>query len=337
MLLANYVSALVGMHCPGPGALWSQQSFRWRAPVFIGDRVLLSLKVKHKSAGSRVLTIEIQAVNQNRRVVMDGEGVVSVLEDSRNGAEVSVNERVAFVSGGLCGTGAAICSALAEAGIPVVVNYPKDPTSAEDLCAAIRNKGGRAIPVQADVTVYSSIVAATQQAQDHFKHPVNILINNAESSFEPQPFVQTTWEQIQSAFEADVRGAYHCCQAVIPGMLEQKWGRIINLGSVFTRSTPPANWSAFLLAKAALQAMTRCMAAELGPHGICVNTVAPGIVETESIAGLSDRARKVQAMQTPLRRLASPADVAATIVALCGDAGSFITGAELPVCGGLQM
>jgi 3-oxoacyl-[acyl-carrier protein] reductase len=337
MLLANYVSGLVGMRCPGPGALWTQQTFRWRAPVFINDRVLVSLRVKHKSVASRLLTIEVQVDNQNGRVVMDGEGVVTALEESRNLRDLSISDRVAYVSIGSREMGATICTALADAGIAVVVGHHEDNLAAEEVCSAIRRKGGRAMHVRADANQRSSIVAALQQAQDYFRHSVNILINNAGIPPEPQPFVETPWEHMQSVFDAHLREAYQNSQAVIPGMMEQKWGRIINLGSSFARSTPPPNWSAFVLAKAALQAMTRCLAVELGPHGICVNTVAPGLIDTESIEGLSERAKKLQAMQTPLRRLASPADVAAAIVALCGDAGRFVTGAEIPVCGGLQM
>ena len=135
-----------------------------------------------------------------------------------------------------------------------------------------------------------------------------------------------------------VRGAFLLQpERVIPGMIEQKSGRIINIGSSFPMNTPPVNWSNFLVAKSAMQALTRCLAAELGPHGIRVNMVSPGLVETESIAGLSERLRKVQAMQTPLRRLASPAEIAAVVAALCTSAGDFVTGAEIPVSGGLQM
>ena len=120
-------------------------------------------------------------------------------------------------------------------------------------------------------------------------------------------------------------------------MMQQKSGRIVNIGSVFTRGTPPANWSSVLIAKSAMSAMTRCLATELGPHGIRVNMVLPGLVETDSIAALPDRLRKVQAMQTPLRRLATPADIAAVVRALCTGMGDFVTGTEIPVCGGFQM
>ena len=337
MLVANYVSTMIGMQCPGPGALWSQQNFKWLAPVFIGDEISLLMKVTHKSEGSRSLTLEVKALNQEGKVVMEGEGTVTALEERQQPKELPVTERVAFVSGGARGLGAAIATALAQAGAMVIVNYCKSGAAAEDLCSLIQSSGGRAIPVQADVTRASSVSTAMQKALQEYRRPVSILVNNAGSLPEPRPFLQTTWEEMQATLDVHLRGAFHCSQAAIPGMIEQKSGRIINIGSAFSLNTPPANWSNFLVAKSAMQALTRCLAAELGPQGIRVNMVSPGLVETESIAGLSERLRKVQAMQTPLRRLASPAEIAAVVAALCGSAGDFVTGAEIPVSGGLQM
>jgi 3-oxoacyl-[acyl-carrier protein] reductase len=337
MLIANYVSALIGMKCPGPGALWSQQNLRWPAPVFIGDRIQVTLKVTHKSSGARTLTVEAKAINQDGKVVMEGEGTVTALEERPQATELPITERVAFVSGGARGIGAAIATALAQAGVMVVVNFRTSAAAADDVCAAIRSSGGRAIAAKADVTDQASVANAVQKARQEFNRPVSILINSAGTLPEPRAFMQTTWEDVQSKLDVHVRGAFHCCQAVIPGMIEQKSGRIINIGSAFTRNTPPANWTSFLLAKSAMQAMTRCLAAELGPHGIRVNMVSPGLVETESIAGLSERLRKVQAMQTPLRRLASPAEIAAVVLALSTNAGDFVSGVEIPVCGGFQM
>jgi 3-oxoacyl-[acyl-carrier protein] reductase len=337
MLLANYVSALVGMQCPGSGALWSQQNFRWQSPVFIGDRIHLKLRVTHKSIGSRTLTIEVKGVNQDGKVVMEGEGVVSVLEERLRTKDVAITERVAFVTGASTGVGAAIASVLAQAGASVVVNYCQDARQAEELCASIESKGGRALAVKADLAEQTSVVAAVRQVREKFSRPIDLLINNSERFAEPRPFVETTWTDFQSVLDAHFRIAFHCCQAVIPGMCEQKSGRIINIGSSFARNTPPANWSSFLIAKSALQALTRSLAVEYGPQGIRVNMVSPGLAETEDIAGLPDRMHKVQAMQTPLRRLASPADIAAVVSALCSNAGDFITGTDIPVCGGLQM
>ena len=337
MLVANYVSTLIGMRCPGPGALWSQQNFRWPAPVFIGDKISLTMKVTHKSEGSRSLTLEVKALNQDGKVVMEGEGTAIAIEERRQTTELPVSERVAFVSAGARGLGAAIAEALARQGAMVIVNYRKSAAAAQQLCSTIQSNGGRAIPVQADITNQSAVAAAVEKGSREYQRPVSILINSAGSAPEPRPFMQTSWDQVQTTLDVHVRGAFHCSQAVIPGMMEQKSGRIINIGSSFLLNTPPVNWSNFLVAKSAMQALTRCLAAELGPHGIRVNLVSPGLVETESIAGLSERLRKVHAMQTPLRRLASPAEVAAVVAALCTNAGDFVTGAEIPVSGGLQM
>jgi 3-oxoacyl-[acyl-carrier protein] reductase len=98
-----------------------------------------------------------------------------------------------------------------------------------------------------------------------------------------------------------------------------------------------ANWSGFLVAKAAVQALTRSLAVELGPLGIRVNMVSPGLLDAEVGVELPNRLRKIQAMQTPLRRLASPADVAAVVLALSSAAGEFITGTDIPVCGGMSI
>ncbi len=207
------------------------------------------------------------------------------------------------MTGSATGVGAAIASALAQAGASVVVNYRNSAAEAEELCAAIESRGGRAIPVQVDVNDYASVVTGARQARERFNRPISLLVNNSENLPEPRPFVQTTWDDVQSILNANLRSAFNCCQAVIPGMCEQKSGRIINIGSAFARNTPPVNWSGFVVAKSALQGLTRSLAAEFGPQGIRVNMVSPGLVETEAIAGSSDRMHKLQALQTPLRRL----------------------------------
>ncbi len=171
MLVANYVSTLIGMRCPGPGALWSQQNFRWLAPVFIGDKINLTMKVTHKSEGSRSLTIEVKALNQEGKVVMEGEGTVTALEERQQPKDLPITERVAFISGGARGLGAAIATALAQAGAMVAVNYRRSASAAEELCSSLQAKGGRAIPVQADVTNQASVTAAVEKARDEYKRP----------------------------------------------------------------------------------------------------------------------------------------------------------------------
>lgn len=337
MLLASYVSTLVGMHLPGPGALWTRQSFRWLAAVFAGDTIELTLRVTHKSEGTGALTVEVNAVNQNGKTVMDGEGSVMLLDQREHPRDRALAERVALVTGASRGIGAAIAQALGAAGASVAVNYLRGRDAAEDVCRAIAAHGGRALPVQADIADATAVAAAVELVQREFGRPVDVLVNNAAAPAVPRPFLETGWEEIQALLDVQVRGAFACCRAVLPGMLASKSGRIVNIGSVLASAVPPPQWTAFTIAKSALRALTRSLAVEFGPHGIRVNMVSPGMTETESISAVPERLRKVQAMQTPLRRLGAPEDIARAVLFLCGEGGEFITGADIPVCGGISM
>ena len=337
MLVASYVSTLVGMQLPGPGALWTRQNFRWPAAVFAGDTVTVTLRVTHKSEGTGTLAIEVTAVNQNAKTVMEGEGSVMLLERHERKTDRPLAERVALVTGASRGIGAAIALALGQAGAAVAVNYCRDAQSAADVCRAVEQAGGRAVAVQADVADPSAAAAALDHARRAFGGPVDVLVNNASIPHVPRPFLDTAWSDVQAFLDVQVRGAWQCSQAAIPGMLERRSGRIVNVGSILTHNVPPAQWTAFVMAKAALKSLTRSLAVEFGPHGILVNMVSPGMTETESIAAIPERLRKVQAMQTPLRRLGTPEDVARAVVFLCGDGGQYLAGTDIPVCGGAGM
>ena len=188
--------------------------------------------------------------------------------------------------------------------------------------------------MQVDTSDFASVQDALHSIEDSFGRTVDVLVNNAALPPIPRPFLELAWTEIERSLDTHVRSAVVCCQAVLPGMLRQRSGRIVNLGAAFTRTVPPPQWTAFVMAKAALISLTRSLAAEFGPQGITVNVVSPGITETESMAAIPDRLRKVQAMQTPLRRLARPEDIAGTVAFLCSEAADHITGIEIPVCGG---
>jgi 3-oxoacyl-[acyl-carrier protein] reductase len=337
MILGSMVSRMIGMHLPGPGALWTQQQFRWMAPVFAGDTVTVEAVVRHKSSGANTLTIEVKAVNQDGKTVLEGEGTVMMAETREHQADRALSERCALVTGASRGIGAAIAAALGRAGAAVAVNYRESEAEAEAVCRAIREEGGHAVALRADVGDAAAVAAAVAQASQAFGRAVDVLVNNAGAAPTPQPFLETAWEDLERMFHIQVRGAFNCCRAVIPGMVDNRSGRIVNIGSTLTWSAPPPNWTGFLMAKSALKAMTHSLAAEFGPHGIRVNMVSPGMTGTGSIAAISERLRKVQAMQTPLRRLANPEDVARTVLFLCAEGGEFVSGADIPVCGGAAM
>lgn len=340
MIIASYVSTLIGMQLPGPGALWNQQSFHWKAPVFIGDELEISLTVQHKSQATNTLIVDVKAINQNGFIVMVGEGVVMMLEERRkqqNQPDMPVLEQVALVTGSSRGIGAAIARAFGKAGAQVIVNYAKSSSQAEEICQSILNDGGQAIAIRADVTNLNAVVDMNRQILQKFGQPINILVNNASGSIQARSFLELSWEEIQSHIDVQIRGAFNCCKAVVSAMLERKSGYIVNIGSIYTWGVPPANLAGYTLAKSALKSFTRSLAVELGPKGIRVNMVSPGMTETDLIADIPERLRKVQAMQTPLRHLALAEDIAGTVQFLCSQASQHITGADIPVSGGISM
>jgi 3-oxoacyl-[acyl-carrier protein] reductase len=303
MLLGAYVSTLVGMHLPGPGALWTQQSFRWLQPVFVGDTVRVMLRVTHKSVGSRTLQVQVEALNQNGVKIMEGEGLVLMVEQRAARTTPAGGPNVALVTGASRGIGSAVAQALAENGASVAVGYRERAELAEELCQHLVQSHGRALPVQLDVTDPESVSRSLGRAASEFGTAVNILVNNAGEPAMPKPFAETSWDDLQAMMDVTVRGAFHCSQAVLPQMVEAQNGAIVNIGSIFTEDAPPAQWTAFVVAKSALKALTRSLAVEYGPKGIRVNMVSPGMTATDSTAHVPDRLKKVQAMQTPLRRL----------------------------------
>jgi 3-oxoacyl-[acyl-carrier protein] reductase len=337
MLLASYLSGLVGMHLPGPGALWTRQELRWPAPVFAGDTVRIELRVTHKSEGARAVTVQVTAVNQNGTKVMEGEGVVMMVETRQATVSRGLRGRLALVTGASRGIGAAVARALGEAGAAVGVHYLNGREGAQEVQGTIEAAGGRAITVRADLRDAAAIEHAIESLQEQHGAAVSVLVNNAAAPAPPRAFLETQWEDFQNVLEVQLRGAYLCCRAVLPGMVAAHAGSIVNIGAAAARGVPEPRRGAFTVAKAALHGLTRSLAAEYGPQGIQVNTVSPGTTETDSATAGQDRMRKVQAMQTPLRRLALPADVAGAVVFLCSEAGQYVTGADLPVCGGWSM
>jgi 3-oxoacyl-[acyl-carrier protein] reductase len=334
MLLASFVSRMVGMQLPGPGALWVRQAFQWPAPVFVGDTVELSLRITHKSEGTNTLTLEVNAVKQDGTNVMNGDGAVRLLEQQLDHDPGRLlRERVVLISGGPGNAGAAMALRLANEGAAVAINSIGNESAAADIVAAVRANAGRILTLFLDPAHPESVNEGLDSIRRTFGKPVDVLINNTVASFNPLPFTQLTWEAVQRMIDAEIRGVFQYCQAVLPAMIAQQSGCIVNIGSILTRQVPPAQWAPYVIAKSALQGLTRSLAAEFGPRGVRVNMISlSGDVES---AG--DRMRKVQAMQTPLRRLVAPEDIAQTIVFLCSEASAFITGADLPVAGGFSM
>jgi 3-oxoacyl-[acyl-carrier protein] reductase len=166
--------------------------------------------------------------------------------------------------------------------------------------------------------------------------PVDILVNNAAISFPVVPFAECRWEDFERKVVQEMAACFHPCQAVIPGMVRRGHGVIVNVSSGLSRN-PGAGYSAHSAAKSALDALSKSLALELGPSGIRVNVVAPGLTDTDATAFIPPQVREMIAGHTPLRRIGRPEDVAGAVLLCCVDWSGFVSGAYLPVSGGSLM
>lgn len=242
--------------------------------------------------------------------------------------------KVAVVTGASKGIGAAIAQQLAQDGAAVIVNYSSSPQGAEAVVAAIRKGGGKAKAVQANVSKPAEAKQLIAAAVSEFGR-IDTLVNNA-AVYEFLPLDQITETHFDRMFDLNVKGLLFTTQAAAAAM-DGKGGTIINIGSMASLSAP-AGGSVYSASKAALDAFTRSLAAELGPRSILANAVLPGPVETEGAQGMPnwDEFKKMLIPRTPLGRVGQPRDIAKVVSFLASEDAGWITGQIIPVAGGLR-
>ncbi|WP_257311221.1 SDR family oxidoreductase [Geothrix fuzhouensis] len=243
---------------------------------------------------------------------------------------MSMKGNVALVTGASRGIGAAVAKALAAEGAAVAVNYFGSEAAAKAVVAEIQAAGGRALAVRADARDRAQVeaMAATVQAE---LGPIGILVLNAAVSFPMKGFLEYPWEAFEAKVLGEMGAAFHGCRAVVPQMLARKKGAIIAITSGLARN-PGWGFSAHSAAKAALEGFVRALAFELGPMGIRVNAVAPGLTLTDATANLPEKNKQAAAEHTPLRRNGQAEDIAEAVVGVLR--AGFVTGATIPVNGG---
>lgn len=346
MLGASFISTVIGTRLPGKGALWVSQNLEFRLPVRLGDTLAISAKVLRKYERERLLELDTRIHNQNQQLVLTGVGKVKLLVAAEPEEKVTSDRhpRVAIVTGGAGGIGKAICQRLAAAGFNVVVNYRSQADRAGQLVSEINaaaesdneNRSGRALAVQADISTEAGAQGLYQAALRAFG-AVSVLVNNASPRINPKSFDVTAWDDVQQQMDVQVKGAFLMTSALVPEMSARKWGRIVNITSQVLDGPPSITWTGYAMAKGALQVFSNYMSAELGPHGITVNCVSPGMCETTLMGDIPEKVQLMIARQTPLRRLAKPWDVAAAVAYLVSDDAGFVTGATLAVNGGMAI
>jgi 3-oxoacyl-[acyl-carrier protein] reductase len=249
--------------------------------------------------------------------------------------------KVVLVTGASRGIGAAIARAFAAEQATVAVNYLRNADAAEAVVRQCKQAGGDAFALQADVTLPHEAAALVERVAQEAGR-IDVLVNNAfrAHAFDPEQrrsFDELSWADYQSQFEGSVGAAYATCKAVLPHFRRRSQGSIVNIVSNLVEH-PVVPYHAYGTAKSALVGFSRNLAGELGPLGVRVNCVAPGLVyPTEGSAGTRAQFRDGLIAATPLRRLARPEDVAGPVLFLAAPWSGFMTGQVLLVDGGLVM
>ena len=238
--------------------------------------------------------------------------------------------RVAIVTGGARHIGAAYCRKLAEEGASVVI---ADVLDGEPVAKEIRSAGGQALAMKVDVSSEADTARMASETVKAFGR-IDILVNNAAIfiAIQRHPFYEISAEEWDKVSAVNIKGPFLCAKAVFPQMKEQKSGKIINISSSTAYWGTP-NFLHYVASKAALIGITRSLAREVGDYGICVNAIAPGLVEHEG-QNAPKALTELQLKERSIKRLQTPADLMGTLVFLCSSDSDFMTGQSIVVDGG---
>ena len=240
--------------------------------------------------------------------------------------------RIALVTGGSRGIGAAICDELAAAGAVVAVNYARNADAAAAVCERIAAAGGTAHAVQGDIGSAAGAAALVEHVESEIG-PISALVNNAGITRDDL-IMRLSEESWREVIDTNLGGAFFTCRAVARPMMKRRAGAIVNMSSIVgVRGN--AGQTNYAASKAGLLGLTKSLAKELGSRGIRVNAIAPGYIATELTDALPEAARDAILGATPLGRLGEPEDVARAVRFLVSDAAAFVTGDVLAVDGGL--
>jgi len=247
-----------------------------------------------------------------------------------------LENRVAIVTGGARGLGQLFCSTMAEEGAKIVIADILEK-EAQETARKIKEKGGAALSLKLDVTSEEETLVMAEETIKAFGR-IDILVNNAAMMYGigRKPFMEVSPGEWDMLMAVNLKGPFLCTRAVFPQMKKQGKGKIINLSSE-TAFTGSKGFIHYVTSKGGIISFTRSLAAELGQYGICVNTIAPGLTDTEAGRTLIDDIVKYDVSRTPLGRLEQPKDLVGAMIFLASDESDFITGQALIVDGGRYM
>ncbi len=345
LMAASLFSTFVGMCIPGKYAAFIDFSAEFRKPLRPNRIYLLTGRVgfKSQSASAVAEEISIHAADDEKDVHAAGKITARVNEPpakmpsigslKEKSADLGLKDKVVLVTGASRGIGETISKLFSVYGAKVAVNYFRGAKDARDIVGEMSSSGGDAMAVKADVSNRQEVSSMVSAICRRFG-TIDILVNNAVRDTYPIPFIETTWNDFQRDIDVVVKGAFNCCQEVLPLMMKKNAGKIVNISTVFA-DNPPPHQSKYVVSKNGLVGLSRSLAVEFAPYNIQVNMVSPSMVKTDLTSHVSKIFLEAMKNDIPMKRNAAPIDVAKAVVFLSSSMAPFTTGQKIMVTGGL--
>lgn len=331
MLAAGYISTLIGVHIPGPGALWNSFEVNWRKMIRLGDTLRFEAIVTAVHSANNTLDLKVQGVHcSTGETYLDGKARVMMLE-AQDRTKMTLQGRRVLVTGASGTLGSAVCRSLATVGAELVI-WGRDERRLEELRAAL----GDAVASSHAVDLGDAGAIETALGVVLEQGPLHGFVHAAAA---PLAFVAVddanNDEQLRRQWTVAVAAFNRIVQRIVPGM--DRGGSIVAVLSQAVFDAPPPKLSAYVSAKLAAWGVVRSLALELGPRGIRCNAVSPNMMDTPYTKDMPIRVKQVEAATNPLRRLCQPEDVAEAVLFLVGADSGYVNGVNLPVTGGARM
>jgi 3-oxoacyl-[acyl-carrier protein] reductase len=337
MLSASFISTLIGTLLPGPGSLWIGLSLEFVSPVFAGETIEIEGEVKQKSIVTRLIVLETRVINSKGEVIIRGESKVKMLHEKKNSLEPTVmGKKTVLILGASGGIGSEISKSVAKTGNSVLIHYYSDETKAKEIAAEINKDHGSAEIIQADLSSHKGVEELLNQINKKNLN-VDALIHCASPENSPISFHQLKWEDVQLQIDVNLKSIFFILQRLIPRMIENGGGNIVLVGSAYTSGTPPINQFRYIVAKSTIVSAAKCLAVEFGPQNIKINVISPGMTNTIMNSTIPEKVKLMTKMQTPLRRIAEPTDIAELTAFLLTPGGEHISGQNYRIDGGMVM
>lgn len=344
MSYGSFLSTLIGMHLPGPGALWLSQAVRFTAPVHVGDRLLMTARVTASDERSRAVHLSVIGENQHGQRVFEAEcETLLPLAHGEQAASTKMEsaprpvdgQQVALLAGASGGLGSAIAKALGAAGFALGL-AGRDQRRLSTLATELSADRVPNVCLELDLCSDASVNQAVSQLETAFGAP-GLVVHSATAMLENASLEAASSTQWTRHFEIQAGGMlrlFHRCSAA---MLQRKSGHFIYIGTTAMRSAPPKGLGVYTAAKSAGASIARSIALEYAPRGIRANIVSPHLLATGLNASIGEKARLLAAAQVPARRLALVEEVAAAVAFMASEAACSINGHDLIVDGGATM